>query len=659
MTSAKGSDPEKALVEEIEKNRKTGKISTAHLETDDRVLARITDGIYRQPASALRELVANSYDADAEHVYIQTDAPRFSQILVRDDGNGMSIETLSRLIHHIGGSPKRVQDGVDLGIVSKKDPALSPKGRKLIGKIGIGLFSVAQLTRHFQIITKTQGDRHRLVAEVVLNTYTEDDLAALRGKEARRVDTGVVRIRTVPAVDVDYHGTDIILMDLRHQTVELLQSKDIWDRVAGGVSEEDDKSESLAPPRYHIGRLDPANPDKIVETEKLPWTKQDKPNVRFAKLYQALTDGLEQGDRRPSLESSVDNYLRVLWTLSLSAPLDYIENHPFDLTAKDEARPYLLSAASKGQAKELDLKNETVRKVVGLRTTGYGASTMKFELFVDDVQLLRPIRFSRLPTTTHAVRHPLFFVGKAEPNLSGIPDQDRGGDLSFEAYFLWAPKIVPKEHAGILIRIGNASGTLFDETFLKYQVAELNRLRQITAEVFVIKGLDAALNIDRESFNYAHPHYQFLMKWVHDAIRQVANAEKTLAKKVRTGKRDKDHRKVIQAIGKVAQEEVDKAYEGRDEEPPDVVFSASPADAAAARKTDDTLAFESQEVFKNVPIFSGDTTGTKAKRETYEERMKAVAQILDAYGLLEKLPYKKQQSLLRAIASIFSKEGEE
>ena len=78
------------------------------------MLARITDGIYRQPGSALRELIANAYDADANNVYIQTDAPRFSTIRVRDDGRGLSIEALANLIHHIGGSPKRTQEGIGL-----------------------------------------------------------------------------------------------------------------------------------------------------------------------------------------------------------------------------------------------------------------------------------------------------------------------------------------------------------------------------------------------------------------------------------------------------------------------------------------------------------------------------------------------------------------
>ena len=38
------------------------------LRTDERVIARVTDGIYRQPGSAIRELVSNAYDADATRV---------------------------------------------------------------------------------------------------------------------------------------------------------------------------------------------------------------------------------------------------------------------------------------------------------------------------------------------------------------------------------------------------------------------------------------------------------------------------------------------------------------------------------------------------------------------------------------------------------------
>jgi len=77
-----------------------------------------------------------------------------------------------------------------------------------------------------------------------------------------------------------------------------------------------------------------------------------------------------------------------------------------------------------------------------------------------------------------------------------------------------------------MLRVGNASGALFDRTFMGYQTAEYQRTRQITAEIFVRAGLDGAINIDRESFNYAHPHYQYLVKWLHSALRQLTNRQK-------------------------------------------------------------------------------------------------------------------------------------
>jgi hypothetical protein len=331
-------DAERELVESISQKLGTGRLSKAILETDDRVLARITDGIYRQPASALRELIANAYDADAESVYIQTDSPRFEKIAVRDDGNGLTIESLASLIHHIGGSPKRTLDGVALGVSNKKDPTLSPKGRRLIGKIGIGLFSVAQLTRHFQIITKTQGTSYRLVAEIIMRTYTEDDLLKAPSKPAK-VQTGTVTIRAVPASDTESHGTEIILMDLRPQTIDHMQSRDIWTQVESSDSA---SGESVVAPTFHIARLERGKRDLVKMPADLPWERDDPPSERFAKLYQGIVDTVSEGESNPKLETILDNYLRMLWTLSLSAPLDYIEGHPFDLSSADDVALYKL-----------------------------------------------------------------------------------------------------------------------------------------------------------------------------------------------------------------------------------------------------------------------------------------------------------------------------
>jgi hypothetical protein len=68
---------EKTLVAEIKASTGVDDVVETTLRTDERVIARVTDGIYRQPASALRELISNAYDADAKRVTISTDRPRF------------------------------------------------------------------------------------------------------------------------------------------------------------------------------------------------------------------------------------------------------------------------------------------------------------------------------------------------------------------------------------------------------------------------------------------------------------------------------------------------------------------------------------------------------------------------------------------------------
>ena len=198
-------ESEHQLAKEIRASERTRRPAEASLATDQRVLARITDGIYRQPSSALRELISNAYDADAQEVIILTDAPRFGEISVRDDGLGLSPEVLEHLVRHIGGSPKRTEEGRELGVTAKDDENFSPGGRWLIGKLGIGLFSVAQFTRHFLIITKTRGDAYRTVADITLGSVAAQKSAGV-GKGERKIETGHARIWRERAEDIESHG---------------------------------------------------------------------------------------------------------------------------------------------------------------------------------------------------------------------------------------------------------------------------------------------------------------------------------------------------------------------------------------------------------------------------------------------------------------------
>ena len=185
----------------------------------------MTDGIYRQPASALRELISNAYDADATRVVIKTDVPRFERITIQDNGTGMSPKVLAHLPFNIGGSAKRNEDGEELGITSKDVPLRSPKGRRLIGKIGIGLFSVSQLTHSFQIITKTKGDNHRTVATVALRQFSDSEVAPSHGE--KKFEYGKVSIWREKATDLASHGTTIVLTSIRPQAQDTLRSRDV------------------------------------------------------------------------------------------------------------------------------------------------------------------------------------------------------------------------------------------------------------------------------------------------------------------------------------------------------------------------------------------------------------------------------------------------
>ena len=123
-----------ALAEQIRASADGDDPVETHLATSERIIARVTDGIYREPWAAFRELIANAYDADASYVVVETGAPEFNQITVRDDGVGMSPKTLAYVLQNIGGSSKRTAAGADLNTVQKDANDRSPGGRLLIGK---------------------------------------------------------------------------------------------------------------------------------------------------------------------------------------------------------------------------------------------------------------------------------------------------------------------------------------------------------------------------------------------------------------------------------------------------------------------------------------------------------------------------------------------
>lgn len=637
-----------SLADKIRATGKTGEPVTAPLKTNERVLARITDGIYRQPSSALRELISNAYDADASEVTILTDAPRFSVISVRDDGLGLSPEVLAHLIENIGGSTKRTDEGADYNTTDKNNPLLSPGGRQLIGKLGIGLFSVAQFTRHFLIISKRKGDKFRTVADIKLGPVnSEQRLLDLDRSGHGQIERGYAKIWQEPSTDINSQGTEIKLLDLLPRTRDELASLDLWARLDYEIETE---GKPFSPePILHVGRVRKDNNDELLIQPRLPWTQKDKPKKRFEKLVEAVRGLADSNANLVDLTKVCDRYLQTIWTLSLAAPLDYLDGHPFDLTAEDEINYYKLENNSRGQAKELKLKNaETPRKTLDLKTPILRKGD-SFSVFFDGVQLFRPITFRSPVESETTIKTPLLFVGHDRQTFAGKPEELTGGPLEFEAYLYWAPKVLPTQHQGVMIRVGNASGQTFDDTFMGYKVSEQTRLRQITAEIYVREGLDGAINIDRESFNYAHPHYQYLLKWLHSAIRQLTNKHKEIGKDLRSNRLIAESKKLKEALAeKVEQVLVDRGVE----DVPDIRFLEKDSEQKASTlRRQGVVAYRKEAV---LPESKGGraTAVSKQRMAMIEKKTIAIAQILHGWGVLDRLTYENQEKLIRDIAEI-------
>ena len=126
----------------------------------------------------------------------------------------------------------------------------------MIGKIGIGLFSVSQLTHTFQIITKVKGDAHRTIATVALRQYADEELAATESGD-KKFESGKVNIWREKAADTESHGTTIILTSIRPQARDTLRSKEIWSAIEKNEEQSAiEEHQTLEPPRFHIGRVD-------------------------------------------------------------------------------------------------------------------------------------------------------------------------------------------------------------------------------------------------------------------------------------------------------------------------------------------------------------------------------------------------------------------
>jgi signal transduction histidine kinase len=126
----------------------TGKSGTVSFEPRARIMKLLGGELVSDEVVAVTELVKNAYDADARTVTIEFRdvLSGDSEIIVSDDGHGMSIEEVTDYWMQPGGTTK-----------SGARKATSRGGRKVLGEKGIGRFAVDKLGAKLEMTTRKKG----------------------------------------------------------------------------------------------------------------------------------------------------------------------------------------------------------------------------------------------------------------------------------------------------------------------------------------------------------------------------------------------------------------------------------------------------------------------------------------------------------------------
>ncbi|MFH1228729.1 MAG: ATP-binding protein [Planctomycetota bacterium] len=137
-----------------------------------KIISLFSEGLYRSPNKAIEELVANSFDAGATKVHVVM-SPDFGDpkatIAVIDNGIGMDKGGLNQ--HWL------------IGVSNKRDPSFeSPKGRKQIGKFGIGKLATYVLSTYLTHISKINGKYYATTMDYSLIPPTEKSSITIEEK---------------------------------------------------------------------------------------------------------------------------------------------------------------------------------------------------------------------------------------------------------------------------------------------------------------------------------------------------------------------------------------------------------------------------------------------------------------------------------------------
>jgi Histidine kinase-, DNA gyrase B-, and HSP90-like ATPase len=237
----------------------------------DSRLATLLSQEYSSTEKALKELVDNSWDADALQVTIKLPRPMSDDpIVITDDGSGMTEEELRRHYLMIA-SDRRQQRG-------ERTPG---KQRKIKGRKGIGKFAGLMVASEMTLVTYARGRECGF-------TLRQQDLALVDD-----IELLAIALKST-ACDEELHGTTITLINL-HQGLAYPDANKLRQVLLQDYGRQDDFEIAVDGKRLGVDDIS----GSFTELEEL------LPDVGKVRFRFSISDG-KSGLRQPGITLRVD-----------------------------------------------------------------------------------------------------------------------------------------------------------------------------------------------------------------------------------------------------------------------------------------------------------------------------------------------------------------
>jgi len=441
-----------------------------------KVFGHLSQGLYRTPAGAIKELISNAYDADSTLVRLHTGFPRFETFSCQDNGTGMSRAEFERLMNRgIGSSYKRVAT----------EAISATLHRPLVGRLGLGILALAQVCTRFDIASHHRESKTAFRATIQFPAYTRQEMDRLATKLRQSGD------------DMAVHGGQYTLHD---ETFD------------------PDKSGVRIFTKYLRESFRKRMRSTLTRLANQRRTHTADPYGNFEQFIAAIYN---VSSPTASLNLLAD-YDQLLFGLALAPPLPFMQNRNLAITL-----PMISSRQRRIHAFEFEVQvdNISLANPVCLPSDreGHtvsmcnltGSHEQSFNLVDGAVKERCPVVWHDVSVKNSDLHYSLYELQYSSKDVAGSA-------LAFSGYlFQQTGRLYPRDIQGVLIRIDDVAIGKYDNSMLTYPYAEGPRYSMVSSELFVHSGFEDALNIDRDSFNELHPHYMRVQAYVHGLLQSL------------------------------------------------------------------------------------------------------------------------------------------